>query len=203
MEMGRERVSTPNGWIQDGHFSSATGIRDTASDLGFTPTVVRAGSPLMWTRSGSVGNNLKSLTIYLRGSRQNQQPIEENMFLSESTVRTSLKITSAVAAALAFSLAGAGSALADTIGADASGGGDVGFDVSGPPLPPPPPLPALPAPTASASGGTGVGVDTPLGSADGGVQTGFGVGLPTLPPPPPLPSASASGSAQTNLGFGF
>jgi hypothetical protein len=40
-------------------------------------------------------------------------------------------------------------------------------------------------------------VDTPLGSADGGVQTGLGVGLPALPPP------SASGSAQTNLGFGF
>lgn len=121
--------------------------------------------------------------------------------MSESTVRTSLKITSAVAAALTFSLAGAGSALADTMGTDASGGADFGFDVSGPPLPPPPPPPALPAPMASASGGTGVGVDTPLGSADGGVQTGFGVGLPTLPPPPPLPSAS--GSAQTNLGFGF
>ena len=44
--------------------------------------------------------------------------------LSKSTVRTSVKITSAVAAALAFSLAGAGSALADTMGADASGGGD-------------------------------------------------------------------------------
>jgi len=120
--------------------------------------------------------------------------------LSESTIRTSLKITSTVAAALAFSLAGTGSALADTIGADASGRGDAGFDVSGPQFPPPPPPPALPAPTASASGGTGLGVDTPLGSADGGVQTGFGVGLPTLPPPP-LPSAS--GSARTNLGFGF
>jgi hypothetical protein len=55
---------------------------------------------------------------------------------------------------------------------------------------------------ASASGGTGVGVDTPLGSADGGVQTGFGVGLPTLPPPPPPPLPSASGSAGTHLGFG-
>src|ERR1700736_2621177 len=124
-----------------------------------------------------------------------------DMFLSESTIRTSLKITSTLAAAMAFSLAGAGSALADTIGADASGRGDAGFDVSGPQFPPPPAPPALPAPTASASGGTGVGVDTPLGSADGGVQTGVGVGLPTLPPPPPLPSAS--GSAQTNLGFGF
>src|SRR5258708_23951000 len=105
-----------------------------------------------------------------------------DILLSESTVRTSLKvtsaslkITSAVAAALAFSLAGAGSALADTTGGDASGGGDVGFDVSGPPLPPPPPLPALPAATASASGATGVGVATPLGSADGGVPTGFGL----------------------------
>ena len=112
-----------------------------------------------------------------------------------------MKITSAVAAVLAFSLAGAGSALADTMGADASGGGDFGFDVSGPPLLPPPPLPAPPTASASASEGTGVGVDTPLGSADGGLSTGFGVGLPTLPPPPPLPSAS--GSAQTNLGFGF
>src|SRR5258705_9013607 len=117
-----------------------------------------------------------------------------DILLSESTVRTSVKITSAVAAALAFSLAGAGSALADTKGGDASGGGDVGFDVSGPPLPPPPPLPALPAATASASGGTGVGVDTPLGSADGGVQTGFGVGLPTLPPPPPSPPPSSAGA---------
>jgi hypothetical protein len=127
--------------------------------------------------------------------------------LSESTVRTSLKVTSAslkitgaVAAALAFSLAGAGSALADTTGGDASGGGDFGFDVSGPTLPPLPPPPAPPTASASASGGTGVGVDTPLGSADGGVPTGFGVGLPTPPPPPP---PSASGSAQTNLGFGF
>src|SRR6202162_6297610 len=127
-----------------------------------------------------------------------------DMLLSESTVRTSLKITSTVAAALAFSLAGAGGALADTTGADASGRGDAGFDVTGPQFPAPPPPPALPAPTASASGGTGVGVDTPLGSADGGVQTGFGVCLPTLPPPtPPPPLPSASGSAQTNLGFGF
>src|SRR5258707_1699730 len=70
-----------------------------------------------------------------------------DILLSESTVRTSVKITSAVAAALAFSLAGAGSALADTIAADASGGGDFGLDVIGPPLPPPPPLPA--PPTAS------------------------------------------------------
>src|ERR1700737_4576117 len=124
-----------------------------------------------------------------------------DMFLSESTVRTSLKITSTVAAALAFSLAGAGSALAHTIGADASAPGDSGYVGSAPKFPPPPPPPALPAPTASASGGTGIGVDTPLGSADGGLSTGFGVGLPTLPPPPPLPSAS--GSAQTNLGFGF
>jgi hypothetical protein len=123
--------------------------------------------------------------------------------LSELTVRTPVKITSAVVAALAFSLVGAGSALADTMGADASGGGDFGFDVSGPTLPPPPPLPAPPTAEASASGGTGVGVDTPLGSADGGVQTGFGVGLPTLPPPPPPPLPSASGSAETNLGFGF
>jgi len=47
--------------------------------------------------------------------------------LSESTVRTTLKITSAVAAALAFSLAAAGTALADEIGADASGGGTSGL----------------------------------------------------------------------------
>ena len=71
--------------------------------------------------------------------------------LSGSTVRTSAKITSAVAAALAFSLAGAGSALADTMGADASGGGDVGFDVSGPTLPPPP------LPSASGSAQTNLG----------------------------------------------
>ncbi|MDT5245508.1 MAG: hypothetical protein QOD36_2884 [Mycobacterium sp.] len=127
-----------------------------------------------------------------------------NILLSESTVRTTLKITSAVAAALAFSLAAAGTALADELGADASGGGDFGFGVSGPTLPPPPPPPALPAPTASASGGTGVGVDTPLGSGEGGFATDLGVGLPTLPPPPPPPPLpSASGSTQTNLGFGF
>jgi hypothetical protein len=124
------------------------------------------------------------------------------MFLSESTVRTSLKTTSAVAAALAFSLAGAGSALADTTGADASGGGEFGFDVSGPPLPPLPPLPAPPTASDSASEGNTVGADTPFGSADGGLSTGFGVGLPTLPPPPP-PPASVSGSAGTDLGFGF
>jgi hypothetical protein len=123
------------------------------------------------------------------------------MFLPESTVRVSLKITGVVAAALAFSLAGIGSALADPSGPDGSGAGDFGFDVSGPQLPPPP---VLPAPTASASGGTTLGVDTPLGSADAGVQTGLGLGLPTLPPPPPPPPPpSASGSAQTNLGFGF
>jgi len=120
--------------------------------------------------------------------------------LSESTVRTSLKVTSAVAAVLAFSLAGASSALADTTGADASGGGDFGFDVSGPTLPPPPPLPAPPTASASASGGTGVGVDTPLGSADGGVQTGLGVGLPTLPPPPAPPAPTASASGGTGVG---
>src|ERR1700732_139780 len=108
-----------------------------------------------------------------------------DMLLSESTVRTSLKITSTFAAALAFALAGAGSALADTVGAVASGRGDAGLDVPGPQFPAPPAPPVLPAPTASASGGTGVGVDTPLGSADGGVQTGFGGCLPTLPPPPP------------------
>src|SRR3981189_3825379 len=87
-----------------------------------------------------------------RGVALKQKTDRGDILLSESTVRTSLKITSvsvkitsAVAAALAFSLAGAGSALADTTGGDASGGGDVGFDVSGPtlpPLPPPPPLPA-------------------------------------------------------------
>ena len=42
------------------------------------------------------------------------------MFLSESTVRASLKITGAVAAALAFSLAGTGSALADPSGPGAA-----------------------------------------------------------------------------------
>jgi hypothetical protein len=117
-----------------------------------------------------------------------------NILLS---VRTTLKITSAVAAGLAFSLAGAGTALADEIGADASGGGDVGFGVSGPTLPPPPPLPA---PTASASGGTGVGLDTPLGSADGGLSTDWGIGLPTPPPPPALPAPTASASGGTGVG---
>jgi hypothetical protein len=124
--------------------------------------------------------------------------------VSKSPARTSLKITGAVSAALAFSLAGAGSALADPSGPDGSGTGEFGFDVSGPQLPPPPPPPVLPAPTAEASGGTTLGVDTPLGSADAGVQTGLGLGLPTLPPPPPPPPPpSFSGSARTNAGFGF
>src|SRR6266576_1522169 len=58
------------------------------------------------------------------GSRQNQTTDRGDILLSELTVGTPVKITSAVVAALAFSLAGAGSALADTTGADASGGGD-------------------------------------------------------------------------------
>lgn len=142
------------------------------------------------------------------GSRQHCQTNSRRGgdVLSKSTVRASVKITSALFAALALSLAGAGSALADPTGGDASGSGDFGFDVTGPQLPPPPPLPAPPTPSASASAGTSVGVDTPLGSADGGFSTGFGgdLGLPTLPPPPaPPPAPSASASAGTHLGFGF
>jgi hypothetical protein len=41
------------------------------------PAENRIFEALMWTRSGSVGNNLKSLTIYLRGVAPKQQPIEE------------------------------------------------------------------------------------------------------------------------------
>jgi hypothetical protein len=183
------------------------GVRDTPIDVGFARLVPGAPCPdVIPGASARCARRTHSLTCHgVTATLAKPTHEEGDILLSESTVRASVKITSALAAGLALSLAGAGSALADTTG-DASGGGDFGFDVTGPQLPPPPTLPAPPAPSASASAGTSVGVDTPLGSTDGGFSTGFGgnLGLPTLPPPPPPPPASsASDSAGAHLGFGF
>jgi hypothetical protein len=177
--------------------------RTTAAlELGFTPPA--SGPAVPRCQPGHLGDLRPTIDLVSvsRGVAPKPTTDRGNILLSESTVRTSLKITSAVTAALAFSLAGAGTALADTMGADASGGGDFGFDVSGPPLPPLPPPPAPPMASASASEGTTVGADTPFGSADGGLSTGLGInlGVPTLPPPPSLPAPTASASGGTGIG---
>jgi len=97
--------------------------------------------------------------------------------LCESTVRTSVKITSAARAAWPSSLAVPVRAGGHD-GADASGGVTFGFRFQCPPLPP---LPALSV--AHAFNGRRDRFRSGIRpcSADGGVQTGLGVGLPHCP----------------------
>jgi hypothetical protein len=94
-----------------------------------------------------------------------------------------VKVAGAAVAALAFSLAGAGGALADDFG----GGVDVNANPWMPPVPPPP--------AVNASDSAGMGVNTPVGGA--GVAGG---GNMDAAPPiwmPPAPSATGG------FGFGF
>jgi len=132
------------------------------------------------------------------GRAKNKQLIEGDIFLSESTVRTSLKITSTVAAALAFSWP-VPVARWRTRRADASGRGDAGSMSVARSFPCRLRRAHFRRPRLQRPKGS-VRMDTPLGSADGGVQTGFGVGLPTLPPPPALPRLRLQTSEATSVG---
>jgi hypothetical protein len=186
---GRSVFPEAGRWAPWEIFSQVTGVRDSPGTL-HHPSDPRS----LWRDEPGDG------PVNVLGLQHLTKPTSEGGFvLSESTLRGSVKVTSAVAAVLAFSLAGAGSALADTIGGGASGGGGASFGSNGPSQPSPPP-----PGQASGSGRTSLGAETPAGSAGGGVSAGLGVdpNLPSLPPPPAPPRPSASASAGTDIGAG-